>query len=59
MAIARHILEVDYHMIRDGTAYREPLPPARSPLARRVAERRHVQALKALGYHVTLHSLVA
>ena len=59
VALARHILEVAYHLIRDGSRYQEPVPPPRGPLARQVEERRHVQALQALGYHVTLHPAAA
>ncbi len=58
VAIARHILEIAYHLIKEGTAYREPAP-ARGPLARRGDHRRHVQALETLGYHVTLHPTAA
>lgn len=59
VAVARQILEVAYHLIRDGTRYQEPTPPARGPLARQVEERRHVQALQHLGYHVTLEPAAA
>ena len=59
VALARHLLEVAYHLIKDGAAYREPPPAARGPLARRADERRHVQALQALGYHVTLSPVAA
>lgn len=59
IAVARHILEVAYRLIRDGTGYREPGPPARGELARRADERRHVQALRALGFHVTLQPIAA
>ena len=53
VAIARQILEIAYHLLKEGTAYRAP-EPARDPLRRRGDQRRHVQALEALGYHVTL-----
>lgn len=59
IAIARQILEVVYHMIQEGTPYREPPPPAHGPLTRRVDERRHVQALQELGFHVILQPIAA
>jgi transposase len=59
VAVARQILEVAYSLIRDGTRYQEPTPPPRGPLARQVEERRHVQALQHLGYHVTLEPAAA
>jgi transposase len=59
VALARHILEVAYHLIRDGTSYHEPAPPSPGSLARRAEERRHVQALQHLGYHVTLQPTAA
>jgi transposase len=59
VALARHILEVAYHLIRDGSRYQEPVPPPRGPLARQLEERRHVQALRQLGYHVTLQPTAA
>jgi transposase len=59
LAIARHILEVAYHMIRTGTPYHEPLAPPRGPLARQVDQRRHVQALEGMGYHVILQPVAA
>jgi transposase len=59
VAIARHILEVAYHMIKDGTPYREPEAPPRGPLARQVDQRRHVRALEELGYHVILQPVAA
>ena len=58
VAIARQILEAAYYLLRDGTPYHEP-PPARGPLSRRADQRRHLQALEALGYHVTLHPMAA
>jgi hypothetical protein len=59
VAIARHILEVAYHLIKGGTTSQEPMPPPRAELARRIEERRHVHALRNLGYEVTLAPLVA
>ena len=59
IAVARHILEVADSLIRDGTDYQEPQPSPRGELARRADERRHVQALQALGCHVTLQPITA
>ena len=59
VAIARQLLEIVYHLLRDGTTYREPAPAARGPLRRRLDQRHHVQALEALGYHVILQPLAA
>jgi transposase len=59
VALARHLLEIVYHMLKEGTTYREPAPPAPGPPARRGAQRHHVQALEALGYHVTLQPMAA
>ena len=59
VALARQILEAVSYLLRDGTAYREPAPPTPGPLRHRVDQRRHVQALEALGYHVTLHPAAA
>jgi transposase len=59
VAIAREILAVVYALIKEGTVYREPPPSVRGPLARRVDERRHVQALQELGFHVILQPLAA
>ena len=59
IALARHLLEVVYHMIKEGAPYREPTPTARGPLARRVDQRHHVQALRELGFHVTLRPIAA
>lgn len=58
-ATARHIVEVAYSLIRDGTPYREPVPPPRGPLARHGDEQHHVRALHDLGYHVTLQPRAA
>ncbi len=54
VAIARQILEAVYYLLRDGVPYREPIPPTPGPLRSRLDQRRHVQALEALGYHVIL-----
>ncbi len=54
IALARHILEIVYYLLRDGTVYREPEPTRRGPLTRRLDQRQHVLALEALGYHVIL-----
>lgn len=59
MALARHILAIAYHLIKEGTTYHEPDPASRGSHARRIDQRRHVQALEALGYHVTLQPLAA
>jgi transposase len=59
VAIARQILEAVYHIIKEGTPYREPTPPVRGPLIRRMNQRHHVQALEALGYHVSLQPIAA
>ena len=59
MAIARSILEVVYYVIKEGTVYREPPPPVRGSLTRRTHERRHVQALQELGFHVILQPVAA
>jgi transposase len=53
-AVAHHILEIAYFIMRDGTTYRELGPDY---FARRHAERtvqRHIRQLEALGYRVTV-----
>jgi transposase len=59
IAIARHLLEIVYHMLKEGTPYREPAPTSRGALARRGAQRHHIHALEALGYHVILQPIAA
>lgn len=59
VAIARQILEVVYHLIKEGTPYREPTPPIRGPLARRGDQRDHVRALESMGFHVILQPIAA
>lgn len=59
VAIARQILEAVDYLLRDGTVSREPVPPGPGPLRHRGDQRRHVQALEALGYHVTLQPVAA
>jgi hypothetical protein len=59
VAIARHLLTVVYHVIKDGTPYQEPVAPPRGPLARQVDQRHHVKALEGMGYHVILQSIAA
>lgn len=54
VALARHLLEVAYHLIKDGTPYREPAPSPRGPLVRQGDARRHIHALREVGYPVTL-----
>lgn len=53
VALARQILEIAYHLIKEGTTHREPEPVVRGPQTRRLDQQRYVQALEALGYHVT------
>jgi transposase len=59
VAIARHILEAIYYLIKEGTPYREPTPAIRGPLARRGDQRDHVRALENLGFHVILQPIAA
>ena len=59
IAIARHILEIVYYLIKEGTPYREPAPTTRGPLTRRSAQRDHVRALQDLGFHVILQPIAA
>jgi transposase len=59
IAIARYLLEIVYHMLKEGTPYREPAPTSRGALARRGAQRHHIHALEALGYHVILQPIAA
>jgi transposase len=55
VALARQILEIVWHLVRDGTVYAEPVPSPAGPLRQRLDQRRHVQALEALGFQVSLH----
>jgi transposase len=59
VAIARQILEAVYYLIKEGTPYREPPPAPRGPLADRVDQQRHIQALQELGFHVILQPIAA
>jgi transposase len=59
VAIARQILEAVYYLIKEGTPYREPPPASRGPLADRVGQQRHIQALQELGFHVILQPIAA
>jgi transposase len=59
VAIARRILEAVYHILKEGTPYREPPAPGGGPLTQRLHQRQHVQALQELGFHVILQPLAA
>jgi len=54
MAVAHHMLTVIYHMLRDGTPYREPGETFYDEKRKPEITRRLVKRLQRLGYQVTL-----
>jgi len=59
IAVARQILILAYHLIRDGTAYEERGADRLDGRAKERARDRLVRGLRGLGYHVTLTPLPA
>jgi len=59
IAVAHAILVVVYHMLRDGTVYRDMGSDYFDRLDREAIVRRSVRRLENLGYQVTLHDPVA
>jgi len=54
MAVAHQMLTVIYHMLRDGTSYREPGEASYDEKRKPEITRRLVKRLQRLGYQVTL-----
>jgi transposase len=58
VAVARHILEIMYHLIAKGEEYQERGPNYRDERAQERAEKRWVKQLEKLGYRVSLQKSV-
>jgi transposase len=54
VAVAHSILVIAYHVLRDGTPYRELGPNYFDERDRETVKRRTVQRLERLGFKVTL-----
>lgn len=59
VAVGHTILVIAFHLLRDGTTYRDLGPTYFDQLDRQQVERRLVRRLRDLGYHVTLAPLAA
>ena len=59
MAVGHTILVIAFHLLRDGTTYRDLGSTYFDQLDRQHVERRLVHRLRDLGYRVTLEPLAA
>jgi transposase len=59
VAVAHKLLVIVYHVLVDGTPYREPAVAPLDPVARRGVERRLTTRLERLGNRVTVQALHA
>jgi transposase len=59
VAVAHAILVIAYHILKEGTCYRDGVDPAAAARARAARERRLVHGLERLGHQVTLRPAAA